>query len=93
VELRNNRVLTLAAGVFFVFVAVALAFTQVIPGPHTAVDYLVIGTAATFAALLTLFVLLMKTWAGGPEVFYKLPKKEPKDKETDQETIRSSTSA
>jgi len=56
--------------VVFAFVAVALIFTQVIPGPRTAVDYLVIGTASTFAAMVTLFILLLKTWVKAPDVFY-----------------------
>ncbi len=68
---RSTRLAALAAGILSVFAAAAIIFSRVIPGPLTATDYLVIGTAATFAALVTLFAILLKTWARAPDLFYK----------------------
>ncbi len=65
------RVLTLGAGITSVFAAVVLILYKALPGPHGALDYLVIGTAATLASLLALFVILLKTWVKAPDVFYR----------------------
>ncbi len=66
-----TRVLTLAAGIASVFAAVVLILYKALPGPHGALDYLVIGTAATLTSLLALFLILLKTWVKDPEVFYR----------------------
>ena len=92
-DLRSSRILTLAAGVVFIFAAVALIFSRVIPGPHRPVDYLVIGTAATFVALLTLFVLLLKTSPVAHGAFHKRQKPKKQVQPGDQDTVRTSTSA
>ena len=56
-----NRTLSLAALTILVFVVTVALLTYLIPGPHKPTDYLVIGAVATFACLLLLFVLLIKT--------------------------------
>ncbi len=66
-----TRVLALGAGVTSVFAAVVLILYKALPGPHGAIDYLVIGTAATLTSLLALFLILLKTWVKDPEVFYR----------------------
>ena len=91
-ELRLSRILTLAAGIIFIFAAVSLIFTQIIPGPHRPVDYLVIGTAATFVTLLTLFILLLKTSRIAHGAFHKA-KNLKKTPPAGQDTVRTSTSA
>lgn len=68
---RSTRLVALAAGILSVFAAAAIIFSRVIPGPLTATDYLVIGTAATFAALVTLFAILLKNWVKTPDLLYK----------------------
>jgi hypothetical protein len=70
------RWLILVAAVTIVFgVTVAIAW-QVLPGPHSSTDYLVIGSIATFVALIALFAVLITTWIRTPDVFVK---KRPKD--------------
>ncbi len=54
-----------------IFFAVAGILHQAIPGPHGPKDYLAIGTAATFAALLAVFLILIKTWANASDPFVK----------------------
>ncbi len=54
-----------------VFAGVVLALNFLIPGPHGPKDYLTIGTAATFAAMLTLFFFLIRTTARGTGIFVK----------------------
>jgi hypothetical protein len=93
VKFGYSRIPALAAGVVFIFAAVALIFSRVIPGPHRPVDYLVIGTAATFVALLTLFVLLVKTSPAALRAFYRRNKPKQQVQPKDQDTIRTSTSA
>ena len=68
---RAGRILLLALLVVAVFAVVALVMFRLIPAPHKDTDYLVIGTVATFVALLVLFVVLLKTWVKQPDVFFK----------------------
>ena len=71
---RFGRVLLLAAGAIMVFAAAAAILFRVIPGPHKQADYLVIGTLSTFAAMATLFVVLLTTSAKDPTAFNKRKK-------------------
>ena len=57
--MKRNAVL--AIGLIFTFCAIAAILTVVMPGPHKATDYLVIGAIATFICLLLMFFLMMKT--------------------------------
>ncbi|MBI5281917.1 MAG: hypothetical protein HY858_09565 [Candidatus Solibacter usitatus] len=54
--------------VFGVTVAVGL---QVLPGPHTETDFLVVGSAATLLSLGVVFGVLIGTWVKSPELFFK----------------------
>jgi hypothetical protein len=66
-----TRVLLSILVVLFVFVATAGILMKVLPGPKREIDFLVIGAAATMVSLLVLFVLLISTWAKGPDTFFK----------------------
>ena len=72
VDGRKTRVSGIVAVAAIAFGAVALILMQVMPGPRTKVDYLVIGTAGTFVALLVLFVLLNR--GVGNNLFFRRPK-------------------
>ena len=85
-----GRVLTLSSGIVLVFVTAALVFWRLIPGTPSATDYLVIGTAATMVSLMTLFVILLKTWVKQPNTFYS---RRRRMNEAPQSTGRTSTSA
>jgi len=56
-----KRNVILAVGLIFTFCAIAAILMAVMPGPHKATDYLVIGAIATFVCLLLFFFLMMKT--------------------------------
>jgi hypothetical protein len=53
-----NRTVVLAVGMVMVFVATVGILLNVMPGPHKATDYLVMGAAATLLCLVLLFVVL-----------------------------------
>ena len=72
---RLGKVLLLLIGVALVFAAVAAGLFQVMPGPFRKMDYLVIGTLATFASLLVLFLVLIRTWVKAPDLFFKRRKR------------------
>jgi len=54
-----------------VFAAAAAVLLRILPHPLNETDYLVIGTVATFAALLALFLILLKTSIKSRDLFYK----------------------
>ncbi len=56
-----NRNVALALGLVVVFVLTVGVLVVVMPGPHQATDYLVIGAIATLLCLLLLFLALIKT--------------------------------
>lgn len=56
-----NRTVALALGLVVVFVLTVGVLVVVMPGPHQATDYLVIGAIATLLCLLLLFLALIKT--------------------------------
>ena len=68
---RLAKILALLISIALVFAAVAAALFQVLPSPRRETDYLVIGTVATLASLLVLFLILTKTWVKSPGVFFK----------------------
>ena len=72
---RLGKVLLLLIGVALVFAAVSAGLFQVMPSPLGKMDYLVIGTLATFASLLVLFLVLIKTWVKAPDLFFKRRKR------------------
>ncbi|MBY0508491.1 MAG: hypothetical protein K2X03_31560 [Bryobacteraceae bacterium] len=63
---RFFRLALLVIGVVFTFCLSLVVMMQLIPTPRRSVDYMIIGGAATFAAMAVLFLLLVTTW-------YKLP--------------------
>jgi len=69
-----TRTVGLAAALIFIFAAVAGIMVKVMPAPLKDSDYLVIGTVATMASLLALFVLLVTT-GHMSNVFFKRRKK------------------
>jgi uncharacterized membrane protein YccC len=54
-----SRWLVLAAAVVLVFGATVAIALQVVPGPHSDTDYLVIGSVATLLSLAAVFLVLM----------------------------------
>ncbi len=69
-----RKALPLGAGMVIVFVAAVAILLRVIPGPRKETDYLVIGTLATFAALLLLFVVLVTTVFKDPSALFRRKK-------------------
>ena len=69
-----TRTVGLAAALIFIFAAVAGIMVKVMPAPLKDSDFLVIGTVATMASLLALFVLLVTT-GHMSNVFFKRRKK------------------
>jgi multisubunit Na+/H+ antiporter MnhG subunit len=53
-----NRTIVLAVGMLMLFVATVGILLNVMPGPHKATDYLVMGAAGTLLCLVLLFVVL-----------------------------------
>jgi len=69
-----SRTTGLIIGMAVLFATVALILNQVIPGPHRATDYLVIGGASTMVCLLVLFLVLIGTTMRSPETFFRKKK-------------------
>jgi hypothetical protein len=65
----------LAGIVIALFVASVVILMQLVPGPHSPGDYLIIGCLATLVALMALFVVLITTWAKIPNQFFKKRKR------------------
>ncbi len=71
---RRNLIL-LIAGMVLLYGGTAVVLLQVLPGPHTASDLMVIGSVATFASLIALFVFLILTWFRRPDPFFRRRKR------------------
>jgi hypothetical protein len=56
---RLPRSAALAASACLAFAIFAVALIRVLPVPHTKADYLIVGTLATLAALITIFAGLV----------------------------------
>jgi lipopolysaccharide export LptBFGC system permease protein LptF len=56
---RLPRSAALAASACLAFAVFAVALIRVLPSPHSKADYLIVGTLATLAALITLFAGLV----------------------------------
>lgn len=72
-----KRTLLLAAGMVLVFAVTVGVLLNVMPGPHKATDYLVIGAVATLLCLLLLFIVLTKAVPKHPSAPYKDQKPDP----------------
>ena len=66
-----GKVAVLAASTVCLFAACVGILFQILPGPRTSVDYLVIGGIATFASLLVVFFVLITTITRTSDTFYK----------------------
>ena len=53
-----NRTIALAVAMVLLFAATIGILLNVMPGPHKATDYLVMGAAGTLLCLVLLFVVL-----------------------------------
>jgi hypothetical protein len=62
---RLPRAAVLASSACVVFVVFTVALLRVLRAPHTRADYLIIGSLATLAALITIFAGLVLGAAGG----------------------------
>lgn len=69
------RGLALAGVAVTLFISAVIVLSQVVPGPHSPTDYLIIGCLATMIALFALFLILISTWLKNPELFFKRRKK------------------
>jgi hydrogenase-4 membrane subunit HyfE len=56
-----NRKLALALGMLALYAVSIAVLLTVMPGPHKATDYLVVGAVGTLLVLLLLFVILINT--------------------------------
>jgi hypothetical protein len=56
---RIPRGAALTGSACVAFAVFALALIRVLPSPHTKADYLIVGTLATLAALITIFAGLV----------------------------------
>ncbi len=59
---RFLRLVLLLAGVALTFAIAIAVMMQLIPAPRRSVDYMIIGGAATFAAMTVLFLVMVTTW-------------------------------
>ena len=59
---RLLRAALLVVGVALAFAVSIAVMLQLIPAPRRSVDYMIIGGAATFAAMTVLFVVMITTW-------------------------------
>ncbi len=59
---RLLRSALLVVGVALAFALSIAVMLQLIPAPRRSVDYMIIGGAATFAAMSVLFVVMITTW-------------------------------
>lgn len=72
---QSLRLVSLVVAVLIVFSVVVAIALRVLPGPHNEIDYLVIGSAATFISLIVLFFVLNNTWVKSTDIFYKRRRK------------------
>ncbi len=54
-----RRSLSITAAIVFLFAVTAVLLSGALPGPHTRLDYIIIGTVATLFALVLLFVAVV----------------------------------
>jgi len=69
-----NRKASMAAGILVVFLATVLILLRVMPGPHKATDYMVIGTMATFVCILLAFIVFVSVAGKRSDIFFKRKK-------------------
>lgn len=75
-----GRALMLVASAVIVFGVTVAIGLKILPAPHNETDYLVVGSVATFLALIVLFAVLLTTWLRSPDVFFRRrPKPTPEE--------------
>lgn len=65
------RWLSLAGVGVCIFAVSTFLCLQLIPGPHSQMDYLVIGCVSTLFSLVVLFAMLLTTMMKLPNPFYR----------------------
>ena len=70
---RLLRAALLVVGVALAFAVSIAVMLQLIPAPRRSVDYMIIGGAATFAAMSVLFVVMITTWYRVPSDIVRRP--------------------
>ena len=70
---RLLRAALLVVGVALAFAVSIAVMLQLIPAPRRSVDYMIIGGAATFAAMSVLFVVMNTTWYRVPSGIVRRP--------------------
>ena len=65
------RMLLLAGVGLSLFSIAAFVLIQVVPRPHSAGDYLIIGCLSMLVALFAVFLILITTLQKGSETFFK----------------------
>jgi hypothetical protein len=70
-----QRALLLTLGTLLVFGATAAILVRLMPAPMKDSDYLVVGSVATLAGLLALFLVLISTSVKTRDVFFKKRRK------------------
>ncbi len=69
------RTLMLAGVGLSLFGVAAFVLIQVVPGPHSQGDYLIIGCVSTLVSLFAVFLILITTYQKGSEAFFKRRRK------------------
>jgi hypothetical protein len=62
---------SLSLAALIIFSVTVLIGLQLLPGPHSEMDYLVIGCIATLLSLTVLFAMLLATWMKSPNPFFR----------------------
>jgi len=62
---------SLSGAAVIIFSVSVLIGLQLLPGPHSEMDYLVIGCIATLLSLTVLFAMLLATWMKSPNPFFR----------------------
>lgn len=73
--MRRAVPVLIGGGAVVVFAATVMVLFDVLPGPRTRTDYLVIGSIATLAALGLLFAGWVARRAGQGELFWRRRRK------------------
>jgi len=71
-----SRAMTLGGAALSIFLVLVILLLQAVPGPHTEVDYLLIGSISTLSSMAVVFLVVIKTWIRDPEPFFKKRKKQ-----------------
>jgi hypothetical protein len=62
---------SLSCAALIIFSVTVVIGLQLLPGPHSEMDFLVIGCIATLLSLTVLFAMLLATWMKSPNPFFR----------------------